>query len=266
MFAIAGIDGTGDYTEAEYARRFRSSFVRQLTSGHEAPNVGRYSRGPTVEGASTAGKGEAAAKFITEAVEAGLRRGQRLGVFLTGFSRGGGAAIHAARMLAQRRILVDALFLFDAVDRAIGLDVDEIPNNVRTVYHAMRSKSAESREFFGNCGTRFHKTTTAYHSKWFHCTHGAIGGTPWTAAGSDGSIYEGDSFVSHGMLILLPMPVALVARTVYENNSRTRVTLAQEQAGSAQVLEWMRANFDFEKDKVVLRQRLEGASPGGAQV
>lgn len=266
MYVIAGVDGTGDFNDAEYTRHFRSSFVKRFTGEALAPNSGFYTRGPSIEGGATGGLGEKAAEHVAGFVKGAASKGSQPGVFITGFSRGGAAAIHAAKILAGRKIIVDALFLFDAVDRAVGVDVDEIPVNVRTVYHAMRSRSAESREFFGNCGTRYRKSTTAYHAKWFHCTHGAVGGTPWTQAGSDGKIYEGDSTISIGMMILLPVSVGMIARTSYERDSRTRVTLEQERAGSAKVYEWMKANFDRERDILAGRQRLGTLGPNGKAV
>lgn len=265
MFVIAGVDGTGDYNDAEYARSFRNSYVKQFCSKVIAPNSSLYRRGPTAEGGATGGLGEAAAEHVAAYVNAAQKKGVRPGVFLTGFSRGGAAVIHAAKLLNRRKIMVDALFLFDAVERAIGTDVDEIPVNVRTVYHAMRSRTAESREIFGNCGTRYFKSTTTYHAKWFHCTHGAVGGTPWTAAGSDGKIYEGETNISRGMMILLPVPAGVLSRAAYEQNMRTKVTLEQERAGSAKVLEWMQAHFIREKDLLLGRQRLgDMARPGQA--
>lgn len=262
MYVIAGIDGTGDYNDAEYNRHFRNSFVKGFVARAEPPNFGHYQRGPSIEGASTKPKGDEAARQLIQALASMSRNGSKVGVFLTGFSRGGASAIWAAKVLAERKIQVDALFLFDAVDRAIGLDVDEIPTNVRSVYHARRASAAQSRELFGNCGVRYHKGSTVYHSKWFHCTHGAVGGTPWTSAGSDGNIYESESERSLGMMILLPvsMPLSALAR-LQHNANKTKVTLEQEKAGSAKVLDWMSGHFEAEKHKALLRNKHRDVAP-----
>ncbi|MCY0095184.1 hypothetical protein [Hoeflea ulvae] len=254
MYVIAGIDGTGAYNDAEYSRHFRNSYVKQFSSNVGPPSFGHYQRGPSMEGASTKPRGEEAARQLVQALAPMQRKGAKVGVFLTGFSRGGAAAIWAARVLADSKITVDAMFLFDAVDRAVGLDVDAVSPNVRSVYHARRSTSAESREFFGNCGVRYHKGSTVYHSKWFHCTHGAVGGTPWTSAGSDGKIYEGNTTISHGMMILLPMPLSVLARSQHHAN-KTKVTLEQEKSGSAKVFDWMSGHFEAEKQKAMLRNK-----------
>ncbi|HET8935134.1 MAG TPA: SNF2-related protein [Polyangiales bacterium] len=73
---------------------------------------------------------------------------------------------------------VRAMVLFDAVDRALGIDTAEIPSNVERVVHARRDPYAFSRNSFGNCGVRWH-APTKYELKYFRGTHGAVGGVPW---------------------------------------------------------------------------------------
>jgi hypothetical protein len=255
MYIFAGIDGTGESNDAEYARSFRNSFVKGFTSGLQPPNVGQYQRGPTTEGSSTEPKGASAAKFVADSLKSNQFKGKQPGVFLTGFSRGGASAIHACKVLAENKISVDALFLFDAVDRAVGIDADEIPTNVRIVHHATRGPNTDSRGVFGNCGLRYFPSHTTYNIKSFYCTHGAMGGTPWTQAGWDGKIYEDHVPVSKGMIILLGAATGtLPAAASYVRSLRTNVTIEQERAGSAAVHAWMTKNLGDEIARVKSRQ------------
>ena len=165
MFFVAGVDGTGDFDDAEYAKYFTSSYVKEMTSAALAPYGSFYRRGPTFDGATTGGRGKEVAEKVSEYLNAAKSGSQRPGVFLTGFSRGGAAVIHAAQILAERRIPVDALFLFDAVDRAIGVNAETIPRNVGSVHHAIRSNKASSRGTFSNTGTKYYSQYTRYNSK-----------------------------------------------------------------------------------------------------
>lgn len=67
-------------------------------------------------------------------------------IFLAGHSRGGCAVIYIAQKLKEKGIKVKAMFLFDAVARThkgvpiLGDDFEEIPDNVRVCYHALRDK------------------------------------------------------------------------------------------------------------------------------
>ena len=89
-----------------------------------------------------------------------------------------------------------------------------------------------SRGVFGNCGLRYFSAHTAYNLKSFYCTHGAMGGTPWSEAGWDGKIYEDHAPVSKGMIILLGAASGqLPAAAAYVRSLRTNVTLEQESAG-----------------------------------
>lgn len=57
-------------------------------------------------------------------------------VFLAGYSRGGATAIRVAQLVPDRKI--EAMYLFDAVDRDPLIDTSAIPTNVETVFHAIR--------------------------------------------------------------------------------------------------------------------------------
>ena len=94
------------------------------------------------------------------------RRGDQV-IFMTGYSRGAAIAINTAALLNShpmpdgRRARVEAMFLFDAVDRSLDLAMTTyIPPNVHYCYHAMRDDSTRSRPSFGHCGT----TMTGAHT------------------------------------------------------------------------------------------------------
>ena len=96
-------------------------------------------------------------------------------IYLTGYSRGAAGVIAVAQRLAKDNVKVRAMMLFDAVDRAWGIDTEDIPNNVEHLVHARRDPYAFTRNSFGNCGTKWH-TPTKCEMKLFRGTHGAIGG------------------------------------------------------------------------------------------
>ncbi|MEZ5582820.1 MAG: hypothetical protein R3F37_08670 [Candidatus Competibacteraceae bacterium] len=114
---------------------------------------------------------------------------------------------------------VDAMFLFDAVDRAIPVNGYAISSNVKQVYHARRDPAAQSRQSFGNCGwARENSSRTGYEQRFFFCTHGAIGGMPWNAD----SVPKGGQFIDEGL------PDGLTA-----------VTPQNDKAGADLVWTWM---------------------------
>ncbi len=226
MYLIAGVDGTGDWDEAKYGRNFKDSHVRWLTGKAQAPNTGFYLRGPSIDGITTAWKGEQLASDILKAVALAKTRSKQPVIFLTGYSLGGAAVVHTAALLAQHKVVVNAMFLFDAVDRAaLVIDSDLIPENVSVVYHAQRAPEARSRDSFGSTGTRISRQgKTRYISKKFFCTHGGVGGVPWAEAGDDGQyINESDKDVSLALgLVGGANPLALALRHAYKYSGRTR--------------------------------------------
>lgn len=197
---LVGIDGTGSDTwgsnnanrNRNYDDDFRHSFVRRIC----APGLENtlYIRGP--------GYAPAYNSLIT-AIHTGrdFIRGRRSAgvkepILLTGYSRGAAGAVVIANMLGQPqyRIPVDAMLLFDCVDRDGVIDSARI-SNVGHVLHVMRSEGARSRRSFGNSGTEvFPGSPTKYTPKWFKCTHGGMGGTPWPLGPGkipEDYIYEG---------------------------------------------------------------------------
>lgn len=229
MNIFIGIDGTGPGSDRTYEARFGTAFscahshVARLATRFGPFGRVAYSRGPTWPGFQTlpmANNTRAHArsafqqallfeagstKRITERIqEAQLRSHLMQGgvsviskapdpilrIWLAGYSRGGAAAIEAAWMLQDRGIPVQALFLFDAVERTLyRLRTKTIPANVRSCFHARRDPGVGSRSGFGNCGTEAERGVR-YVERTFFGTHGAIGGLPWSedAATRDGSI------------------------------------------------------------------------------
>lgn len=96
--------------------------------------------------------------------------------------RGGAGVIAVAQRLKEDRRRVHTMMLFDAVDRAIGVDTARIP--LDRVIHARRDAVMESRPSFGNCGTAWGSPTKC-EVRLFRGTHGAIGGVHWKCDESD---------------------------------------------------------------------------------
>jgi len=131
MFYI--VDGTGSNNEAEYRKEMANGFCRQL----ESETGGRYWRGPTLPGSETVD----IAKKVVDAVNDRLCSAagkQDPRIFLAGHSRGGAAVIFAAHDLKKMGVKVEAMFLFDAVNRIFdNLRNSDIPDNVKECYHAI---------------------------------------------------------------------------------------------------------------------------------
>jgi hypothetical protein len=94
-------------------------------------------------------------------------------IVLIGHSRGCLATTVLAKMLSP---IVQVYFmgLYDSVDRNACLDSTTI-ENVKYVYHAMRSDEMHSRGSFGHSSTR-HASDVNYISKSFYTSHGGSGG------------------------------------------------------------------------------------------
>lgn len=182
-------DGTGPVDDSKYNEMFKGSFCRQL---YERIRGSDYSRGVP---------GEESQKYKTiktmfddsipdkishgsSVISKGLaRRGADAKIFLIGHSRGGLCCVILAQKLAEMKIPVEAMFLFDAVNMTfksncdvpgkktillppvVQLEVSKylicrafeeveggyggvIPSNVRHVYHAMRDY-AFANQFHG---------------------------------------------------------------------------------------------------------------------
>jgi len=180
--ALAIIDGTGDYNDADYAKEMARSFCNQLS--YKFPGAARYERGPSLEGYRIRERGQRAADFLNKQQAAGAKQ-----LFIAGYSRGGSAAVFAADILGKAKIAVDGMFLFDPVARHFTPGGEGIPANVRYSRTALRSRDPAliakyeplinpcnpMRPSFGNIdltpvGGGIHEQMT------FRGSHGALGG------------------------------------------------------------------------------------------
>lgn len=170
---LLGIDGTGDISNAKYKHDMTNSFVAYIIR-HSKAKLKRYIRGPGFDGTDMVALVANGYEFVKLAVAAN----KGAPVLLTGYSRGGAGVIAVAQRLKADGTRVHTMLLFDAVDRAMGVDTARIPENVDRVVHARRDTSMMSRLSFGNCGTAW-RSPTKCEVRLFRGTHGAIGGVHW---------------------------------------------------------------------------------------
>jgi hypothetical protein len=214
MAILLGIDGTGAHADSEYRRDFAHSFVHRICSQSRS-RLKRYDRGPDAGGGGLYGTANRGTLFIIQSNAAHPDEP----VLLTGYSRGGAGVIQVAKWLGEIGIQVEAMILFDAVDRDRELsDCSRIPTNVAHVVHARRNIGVTySRPSFGNCGLQFTYPPTHYVQRLFSCTHGGVGGTPWTGG----------------------RPSDLISESWELESDHTLVSYAQDQAVSPLVWLWV---------------------------
>jgi hypothetical protein len=182
MGILVGIDGTGSAfvpgagRDRDYDVAFANSFVRRICNGG-GPNA-RYFRGPVALGGGLVAAINGGFAHIVQKRNAGVREP----VLLTGYSRGAAGVVSLANKLKDANIPVRAILLFDCVDRHLFIDADVIPNNVGYVHHVIRDPASSSRESFGNDAMRYSPPTDYPAAYKFLCTHGGMGGCPWTPA------------------------------------------------------------------------------------
>lgn len=188
MPILVGIDGSGSAIipgpgrDKEYDKAFADSFVSRLCKNR--PNA-QYNRGPVAGGG---GLNDAINRGFDFIVQKRKTLGNEEPILLTGFSRGGLGVLVIARKLQSKKINVQAALLFDAVDKYLFKNAEEIPNNVGFVHHVIRDPLTSSRESFGNAGLSYRPPTVYPHAFTFKCTHGGMGGTPWNIpAGKKGT-------------------------------------------------------------------------------
>jgi len=187
MAILVGIDGTGSAflpgsgRDKEYDVAFEKSFVRQICNTTQAKK--QYLRGPVALGGGLIDAISQGCLFIR-----GHYQQSPEPVLLTGYSRGAAGSVALAAQLKKIGIPVQAIMLFDCVDRHLVIDAEVIPDTVGKVLHVVRDPAASSRESFGNDGLRYHKGKTNYgndpltdegRAYKFMCTHGGMGGCPW---------------------------------------------------------------------------------------
>jgi nucleoid-associated protein YgaU len=143
---LIGIEGAeGDANNP--ATGYKGSFIHRMVRNWPDKDSARYVPGPKVQaGGITA----TAAIGFTHAMTLYSQQGVR-GVILAGYSRGGAAAIVAAKMLEKAGITVDCLALFDAIDRDHTAATTKVSDNVRLTVHGRRTWSSGSRRGLGNC-------------------------------------------------------------------------------------------------------------------
>ncbi len=214
MSIIVGIDGTGSAVvpgadrDAEYDRTFANSFVRRICNGGGNK---RYFRGPVALGGGLMDAINGGVRFIEEKRNAGVTEP----VLLTGYSRGAAGVVALAKRLKSKRIDVRAMLLFDCVDRHLFIDADEIPNNVGFVQHVVRDPRSGSRESFSNDAMRYRPPTVYPAAYAFMCTHGGMGGQPWTPGPGQSTSDLIDEGGVDGMTNITFANDALVSRQVW---------------------------------------------------
>jgi pimeloyl-ACP methyl ester carboxylesterase len=107
-------------------------------------------------------------------------------IFLIGWSRGAAACIQTAHDLNASGKQVDAMFLFDAVDRdtSTSSNLNYIPGNVVSAYHAIATgKNWFWGAIFSTCGKTAAPGVNLV-KKEFNVSHGAIAGTENNDGGS----------------------------------------------------------------------------------
>jgi len=247
---LGGVDGTGPYSDDVYREEFKNSFVNKVGKLFKKKKM---SRGPSVDGIMTDSIGQKIANYIKSETKCVVNPS----VFLTGYSRGGAAVIHAAKLLESDGIKIEAMFLFDAVERTVGgANTAKISSNVKYCYHALRDPKANSRSYFSNTGKSLAKEThgsctprgdtlvgggTVYLEKKFFGTHGAIGGVPQTENDKDGYIDETPALAND--FIDLRLRLGVGALNAILDQDRTSVSASQNKAATAEVWNWMQINI-----------------------
>ncbi len=253
------VDGSGPDERAEYSAAFHDSYLAQITRQSTQTFSQRYV-GPNMTGGR-----QVPPQVIVDAIRARYDAGEAdradTSVFLAGYSRGGAAVVHVASLLEGMGITVDALFLFDAVDRSISIgdslpagNVDRVPANVLHTYHARRDPHAESRESFEATAT----SAVHDYQQFFMTTHGGMGGTPFGYTGLETGRWSlGDEYRNpattearrawirqHGLIWEGGDSEALAALVTGDlSDGVTTLTMAEEEAGSAACARWMWAHL-----------------------
>jgi hypothetical protein len=246
MDIYVGIDGSGPGDNAEYRKEFEKSFVQGYYKSGLFQRA-YYVRGPGMLGGETPALARGGLKWVQAKLAEAKNTNQKYRIFLSGYSRGGAAVTEIAYQLKQDAIRVHAMLLFDAVDRSElpNSHVDVVPSNVAKCYHARRDPKAGSREMFGNCATTA-EVPGNLATKFFMCTHGAMGGTPWKKAGASGRIEELTTQEKSAIVAAGSMGGvrgAMAAKREADRQDFTNVTLDMEQRAGEKIKKWMDDNL-----------------------
>lgn len=144
------VDGTGEYSDSEYAVSMAGShcntiyYLNKVNASYwRGPDMGdlvKRTYGIAREVHDQALRNE----FPSALLAPSVRQEPKSSIVLVGYSRGAAAVVMVAKMLSERGIPVSAMFLFDAVSRTTsGVDVDIVPGNVNLCFHAVRNEGAE---------------------------------------------------------------------------------------------------------------------------
>jgi len=227
MKIIVGIDGTDDRWRHSQARNiaydeaFKDSFVTKIA--RTGRGLSAYWRGPLAHGDGLVPAINGAERHITNA----RRANPNAEVLLTGYSRGAAGVVSLAHRLERARIRVEAMMLFDCVDRHMFIDAATIPANVRNVLHVMRHPNARSRHSFGNDGTFYYRGNTRADAARFMCTHGGMGGTFWKPTGDQ----QMTDYIDEGFV----EDYASTGSVLRAVGRHTNVTFEQDERVSGQV-------------------------------
>lgn len=226
MAIIFGIDGIGVLLQKGQSDRHRSSYVRRIIDNSSSTTQEKkYLAGPT----DTSGSLDASIAEGYRFVRSRYRAAQGDSpVLLAGYGRGAAGIIRLARRLEKRNISVNAMLLFDAVERYSGSEVDSIPNSVKSVLHVRRQADVKSRPDLISVGSRSNAPTT-YEEKFFSCTHAAMGGAPWVP----GSGETPDSLISENR--------EPAGDTAPQHSPPTTVSFAQDKKVSGEVWDYVQA-------------------------
>lgn len=129
---IAIIDGTGPFRDSNYEAAMRMSYCSQLGN---AFGRSTYQRGPSSDGLTVREKAETAAMQLMSGIIS-CNPDDRF--FLSGYSRGGSAALMAAEIMRMRGFPVTGLLLFDPVKKHPYDTPPGIPANVQNSYTFVR--------------------------------------------------------------------------------------------------------------------------------
>lgn len=265
------VDGTGVSNDAEYARIFHRSFVNRIYN--RSTHIDKiYHRGPGSDYMDGivgvfGGRHHVSHHFVfheiltiyndlgrqmepiefpfgrtrhydLSAIEQEQVRAlqERQKIYLTGYSRGGAIVIAVAQLLESRGLPVEAMFLFDAVNRSVELpNTDVIPGNVRYCYHALRHiERSGSRESFSHTGYRRASNVAGPPNRYFTTTHGGMGGTPWGPNGVRREVARLDPRLDRTVVVREASPYI-----EEDGDGLTSVTPSQERAGMLEVKHWM---------------------------
>lgn len=245
---LLGIDGTGELSDEDYERSFRNSFVSYIHR-HTPAKIKHYMRGPAFEGLDMFAISRKGYEFVhlNRIVHPKAR------VLLVGYSRGAAGVVEVAKFLARDGVTVDAMMLFDPVDRSPTSDADEVPRNVRELCIARRMYDTFSRASFNNCANIWHKPPTNCLKKHFWATHGGLGGVPWKPEPGQSEydyVSEGLSEIAlmravYGVAGISWVPEPGDKRTQDEfllqrelAGNQTRVTFHDDMEGAREVWHW----------------------------